>query len=719
MSFPFTTTPGARRLALTAMLVDALVAAALLGSIASSTWAAQTPPSWLYRITEGARLQVPNDPATVEARAIEVETEQLARGAEELHFPLLDDLPHSATRIKFEVRAPDDVTWRGTLDGLADHAVLLTLKQGVVVGLIYAPDALYEIGPTPDGGQRLARIDSAKFPPCGGAIEPEPPAEYASTSRRPLAGLNETRDRIDVMVVYTPEAMAAAGGTAGIEATIQAAVDLANTAFENSLMQTRFWLTHTALVDRHDSGSMPSDLSWVRTSAQVATLRGQHCADLVSLIVENGGGSCGLGYIMTSPGSDFARNAFQVTARDCAVGNLSWAHEHGHNMGMAHDPVNAAGGGAYSDSYGHYVTNLFRTVMSYPTPCGLTCLRVPYFSNPDVSYLGYPTGVLGQRDNHRTGELTGDIVANFRHDLDNDGDGWRCEDCDDSKSLVYPGAPQVCDGVNNDCSHPSWPAVSGTNEGDDDNDHFTECMGDCDDADPATYPGAPEINDGRDNQCGVGAGGGIVDEITGEMTLTDPSDGNTVSWTPQTGATSYEVARSLSPTFSDSCSRFIVPGPPWVDAQRPEAGHTFYYLVRPLEPFVGSWGQTSSGVERTNICSCIHDSCTQGDVLGYGCNPCVHSICDIDAYCCTVAWDQFCVQEVRTICDSLRCPESQGTCAHPLCTIGALLQTDCDVPPLTQGCVRSICNIDAYCCNVAWDQYCIEEVSSICGHSCQ
>jgi hypothetical protein len=33
-------------------------------------------------------------------------------------------------------------------------------------------------------------------------------------------------------------------------------------------------------------------------------------------------------------------------------------------------------------------------------------------------------------------------------------------DCDDSRSAVHPGAPQVCDGFNNDCSAPGWPAVS-------------------------------------------------------------------------------------------------------------------------------------------------------------------------------------------------------------------------------------------------------------------
>jgi hypothetical protein len=44
----------------------------------------------------------------------------------------------------------------------------------------------------------------------------------------------------------------------------------------------------------------------------------------------------------------------------------------------------------------------------------VSCPRVLHFSNPDVFYNGVPTGVLNQRDNAQTGDLTAAIVANFR-----------------------------------------------------------------------------------------------------------------------------------------------------------------------------------------------------------------------------------------------------------------------------------------------------------------
>jgi hypothetical protein len=85
---------------------------------------------------------------------------------------------------------------------------------------------------------------------------------------------------------------------------------------------------------------------------------------------------------------------------------------------------------------------------------------------------------------------------------DYDADGHhRCEDCDDDNLLVYPNAPAICDGLNNDCNDPGWPALGGTEEVDDDGDAFSECAGDCDDGENATYPGAPQICDGLNNDC--------------------------------------------------------------------------------------------------------------------------------------------------------------------------------------------------------------------------
>ncbi len=93
--------------------------------------------------------------------------------------------------------------------------------------------------------------------------------------------------------------------------------------------------------------------------------------------------------------------------------------------------------------------------------------------------------------------------------IDRDGDGYgqpasnECPhsqaDCDDTHATVYPGAPQICDGLNDNCSAPGWPTVP-ANEADADADGSPLCA-DCNDGNPAVYPGAPQLCDGINNNC--------------------------------------------------------------------------------------------------------------------------------------------------------------------------------------------------------------------------
>lgn len=96
-------------------------------------------------------------------------------------------------------------------------------------------------------------------------------------------------------------------------------------------------------------------------------------------------------------------------------------------------------------------------------------------------------------------------------DLDGDGHGdalspfeW-CEilppdgsnlddDCDDTDAMRFPGNPEVCDGIDNNCDDLT------TNEEDLDGDGSFACI-DCRDDDPTTFPGAVETCDGSDHDC--------------------------------------------------------------------------------------------------------------------------------------------------------------------------------------------------------------------------
>ena len=138
---------------------------------------------------------------------------------------------------------------------------------------------------------------------------------------------------------------------------------------------------------------------------------------------------------------------------------------------------------------------------------------------------------------------------------------------------------------------------------DNDTDGLAECQGDCnDDNAGATHTGAIETNDGLDNQCPGEAGYGSIDETSGVSSFHNPSDKNEYSWTAQPGAATYEVARSSSSDFSTDCARWETAATSVIDPANPPQGTAFFYLNRPLTPFAGSWGQTTSGSERSGLC---------------------------------------------------------------------------------------------------------------------
>ena len=107
------------------------------------------------------------------------------------------------------------------------------------------------------------------------------------------------------------------------------------------------------------------------------------------------------------------------------------------------------------------------------------------------------------------------VIQGTTLDCSGSGESDVFSDCDDSDPYRYPGAPELCDGKDNDCDS-SIPSV----ETDDDGDGYVECTidaggwygppisggGDCDD-DPGAcgancYPGAVEdCYDTYDNDC--------------------------------------------------------------------------------------------------------------------------------------------------------------------------------------------------------------------------
>jgi len=103
-------------------------------------------------------------------------------------------------------------------------------------------------------------------------------------------------------------------------------------------------------------------------------------------------------------------------------------------------------------------------------------------------------------------------------DLDGDGFTSCNNDCDDEQPFAFPGNPETCDGIDNDCDG-NVDDVDADGDG-----HVAEACGgeDCDDGDGAVNPDEDEdCTDGEDNDCD-----GLVDDEDDECAGDDDTTGD-------------------------------------------------------------------------------------------------------------------------------------------------------------------------------------------------
>lgn len=355
------------------------------------------------------------DPKFARTRAVQPQVELIDSlpwtGGESLVFDLFDDVSLVARFDRISRKSEDGYTWRGTLQEAEDGGwFILTVQREAMVAHFWTADGRsFELHPAGEESDVYLVHETIQesFPECKTCAAHDNrwhhrPRERAEQAEPPVAlgeqceqGDSDDGSIIDVLVVYTPASRVAAGGTNAIEATIIAAMEATNHAYENSSIDTQVRLVHMAETDYIEAENFSTDLSRLRGISnghmdEVHSLRDQFGADMVALIRE-GGDWCGIAYLMVNLSPNFASSAFSVTRRSCAVGNLTFAHELGHNMGCAHDRDNA-GNALFFYSYGHRWTTtnnqLRRSVMAYQPG-----MRVPHFSNPDVLNGGTPTGI--------------------------------------------------------------------------------------------------------------------------------------------------------------------------------------------------------------------------------------------------------------------------------------------------------------------------------------
>jgi peptidyl-Asp metalloendopeptidase len=343
-------------------------------------------------------------------------------------LPLDDGNVRTASRRHVALGSRGDTTWVGEFLDTPGSTLILSDRGGVLAGFAIHGERVFEITSDARGHTRLYEVDPSRLP----AFEPDalpsidvgyddPAALMESTAA--TTGTATVSQTIDLMVVYTTKAKNKYG-QAQLESMIASAVESANQAYRNSAIAQQLRLVYLAEVKYTESGDAKKSLAALQSTNdgvmdEVHRWRDSYGADLVMLISEDTN-YCGYANIMTGESTTFAAKAFSVV-RDQCLSYESLPHELGHLQGNNHNRENANQYVVAPYAYGfrRCVSDGtgFRTVMSYS--CS-GAARVLYFSNPKVSYKGYPTGIAYESDpghsadTARSMNATADTVAAFR-----------------------------------------------------------------------------------------------------------------------------------------------------------------------------------------------------------------------------------------------------------------------------------------------------------------
>ena len=343
------------------------------------------------------------------------------------------------------------VTYIGHVEGVAGSSGTVVVIGSAISGTIRIPGRfLYVLATDRTGKPVIRAVDPSKLPP-------DHPKDYGSRQGKgpskplPVGNVGDTCStddptRVTVMILYTPQARDDAGGKDAVEAAIYAAIAEANQSYVNSDINMQLELVHVAETSYTSTGSALTDICRLHDPGDgflddVQGLRDTYRADLVGLVVPDTLDACGVTYgelidpsqgcnvisnhdVVRSPGNSHEEGAYHILALGCIQTNFTLPHEFGHSGSARHNwecdnsdnaPTHSNHGYYYDDG----TSASWRTILTYPlsTGCGTHGNRVPYFSNPAISYLGHPTGTSAgahPADNHDVLNTTRAVLANYR-----------------------------------------------------------------------------------------------------------------------------------------------------------------------------------------------------------------------------------------------------------------------------------------------------------------
>ncbi len=262
------------------------------------------------------------------------------------------------------------------------------------------------------GSVQIEEAPSLAFPCVSETMvaEAAAPGDPVSAPEPASAGDNHAPLVVDVLFLYNEKALSERNGdTQTIDADSSNYIAASNQALENSTITNFRWryLGIAAAPAYPDNDNTEVDLRAMRGEGAIASFVGTtqraYGADQVVMLV--GGAksdAVGRAWLGGSVGHSVVNYPFPTftngTRSSTTTSFFTVCHELGHNFGCRHqraepDAGATDGNGLYQ--YGHtfpYLSGEMGTVMAvYVAPTLL--YRAPYFSNPDLQYLGRTIGV--------------------------------------------------------------------------------------------------------------------------------------------------------------------------------------------------------------------------------------------------------------------------------------------------------------------------------------
>ena len=349
-----------------------------------------------------------------------------ALSASGLTFTLPDGQEVTAT---LERVARDDrqatQSWIGTFEDSPGSIVVLSKAKGVVTGFGTYKEQSFELMPTAGGKHVLFTVDQERLPKADlFKHNVQEAADLMTTTADYGVGAAATLDSTnavvhDVLILYTSTS-ASKWGQAALTSMIQSGVQAANQAYVNSLVGITLNVVGIQQAPFSEASGMSATVDRLKSNSTVRSLRDSLAADMVLLVNENSD-YCGYATLWYSYSGSYTNwDAYAGVSSGCLSQQVI-AHEVGHMQQLDHNRENATGLAAYAYSYGYRLCTAdgFRDIMSYPCSSGGST-RISYFSNPSLTFNGYPIGVSYESSPTKAAESarslnnTAALVASYR-----------------------------------------------------------------------------------------------------------------------------------------------------------------------------------------------------------------------------------------------------------------------------------------------------------------